>query len=474
MSVSINPNNIIGNNKLTFGTQFDWANWNEFLTKTTLRELTQAANLKLVRVFDFRNTTPAYKPCTNWNDSTKTGTWNWTNVDAINTSLFNIGAEPLWCLGGVTQASGMANRVPSGMAINPSTQLPDPSSWAAYCREWVRHFQSINAPVRFYEIVNEPWMWFGWLDTTKFNNFKTLVNAAMNSMRQQNPNVLLGFDGLDRNTVLDTWLSSGGADLGFMSFHKYDSGALGEYTDAQMLNRAETFMLVSSGSYYGVRDMKQRYFNARGTQIPVINSESNLNSYTETGTDPRIQQIVGAVWWALVLKTSIEQGLDYNIYFHLDSSKSYETTKGSGGWGFGMINADDNQPWFPYWLHKIISPNLAVNDEILQSSTANSNLRVLAWKNSNRLNILLINKSNTDITATLSGISGNFNYWLLDNSITASSPTPKQGTTTTQTIRLNGYSVALLQQAQPVVVKYVFANWNNNPSEANPTITVTV
>ena len=100
----------------------------------------------------------------------------------------------------------------------------------------------------------------------------------------------------------------------FLSFHKYDASEDYVYSDEQMFIRAETRKIESDSFFYGIKDAQQKYFDERGKTIPVINSESNFNSAWKEGSDPKIVQMSGAVWTALLLRSSIINGLDYNIY----------------------------------------------------------------------------------------------------------------------------------------------------------------
>ena len=443
VDVTVNTGKTIGSNNLSLGfmVDFDWKTWRD---RSILRELAQNASYKLVRMFDFRKNPPLV-PCTSWNESTKTGTWNWTDLDLLVQRIFEIGAEPLFALG--TTLTPMTNYIPSGMAVDPTTGLPYPASWAAYCREWPKHFKNTGVPVRFYETMNEPWMYFGWNDYSKISNFMNLFNAAAQAMKSEDPNILISFDGTNRKPVLDYWLANGGAELGFISFHKYDSGTIDYYSDATMLDRAETFQLKTSLSYYGVKDAPQKYYDARGKRIPVINSESNFNSVCDAGTDPKIQQFVGAVWEALVLRTEILEGADYNIYYSFSSSASWEkTSKTSGGLGFGMINSDNNHPWYPYYVQEMLGRSLSVGDTLLESISNSSDVRVLSWVHEGNAKVMLIGKTTQVLRVFLTGITGNMNVTKIDTTIPWETPSiQKSEISLDEPVIMNGYSVILLE-----------------------------
>ena len=448
VNIYVSPDEVIGSNNLSLGFQLDFERWQYFTDRPVQKQMAQDINAKLIRVFDFRKTNPRLMPCTNWDETTKTGTWDWTQVDKLTQAIFSIGAQPLFCLGWAYYAGEVYKFIPNGMAINPTTQLPYPESYAAYATEWVKHFKDSNYPVRYYEILNEPFAYFGWnpSDTTKLGYYVDLWNTVARSMRSENPNILLSQDAITMKRVFDYWLQHGD-NVDFLDFHKYDSVSIDEYTDAQLLNLAENNRFETTTSFYGADTARTTWHNSRGTWLPVINSESNMNAGCEDGTDPRIQKMVGAVWTALTLRQGILKGLSYNIYFEFSSSKSFEVNnRGSGGWGYGMTNVDDNSPWYPYYVHQIIGSNLAVGDPLIESTSASNNLRVLAWTHQNYLNVLVISKIDTPLSISLNGVEGTLNYLKIDNSISYENPSIQQGTTNPQTIMtLNGYTVMLLR-----------------------------
>lgn len=446
VDITIDPDKLIGVNNLSLGFMLgsDWKSWHD---SSILRGLARDANFKLVRLFSHsvEPSTYSLEPCTYWNESTNSGTFNWTNVDTVVQGIFEISAEPFFVLG--RRAHQVINVIPSGMAVNPNTSLPYPDSWAAYCKEWVKHFREKGVPVRFYEIFNEPMSYFGWDNYTRLANFMAVFDAAAQAMRTENPNIIVSFDGTNRKPVLDYWLANGGADLDFISFHKYDAYTTGQHSDEVMLNRAESLQLETSPfAYYSIQDARQTYYDARFKRIPVINSESNFNSAYKTGTDPKIQQMIGATWTALVLRIGILKGLRYNIYFQFASSASWEqATKPSGGLGFGMINSDNCKPWYPYHVQRILGSNLEVGDTLVESISSSSETRVLSWLHDGKLKILLICKVDQSRAVYLRGVVGNLSVMRVDSTVPWETPGLQvDEMDATEPMICHGYTVALL------------------------------
>ena len=121
VNISLSPNQQTGTNSLILGFQLagEWKAWRD---SSERRTLTKDADFNLVRIFDYTTSTPRLMPCTYWNEANKTGTWDWTDIDSLTQKIFETGAEPLFNLG--RRAHNMADCVPTGMAINPTTDLP--------------------------------------------------------------------------------------------------------------------------------------------------------------------------------------------------------------------------------------------------------------------------------------------------------------------------------------------------------------
>jgi uncharacterized repeat protein (TIGR02543 family) len=437
--VTVDKDDVIGTNRMSIGFQLDFE-WNSWRTRLAQRTLSSDAGFKLIRIDDFRNQNPDLGPCTSWDSSTSTGVFDWTYVDDLVSKIFSVGAEPLVALGWAREPT---TYVPPGMTL--INNLPDPNDWAAYCGEWVTHFKNRGVPVRFYEVTNEPWAYFGWNDQPELDNFLDVFSAARTKMRTINPDVLVSFDGTNRKPVLD-YILSDGHRVDFISFHKYDSSTIGEFTDAEMFYRAETVYFNTSPSYYGVEDARQRYYNVRGVLLPVLITEYNFNSGSSQGTDPKIQQLAGSVWSALVLRASILNDVDYCVYYSWASSPSWESTKPSGGLGFGMIDMDDNMAWYPYYVNEFIGSRLGRGDQLVSCSSSSGDISCLAWKHGGSLKMLLISKVGASRKIIVDGF-GDSTYSKIDESISYLTPQVQHGSISqSDYIVTQGYCVLLVEE----------------------------
>lgn len=437
--VNVNPSNVIGTNKYQTGFQLDGPDLYYWRTRSALREPAYDANFGLVRMWDTQ-----IQPCTRWYESSRTGSWNWNTVDQLVEQIIDIGAEPLIVLGFYHWDTDSLLK-PSGMATNPKTGLPYPASYAAYCREWVKHFEQKGYPVKFYEFVNEPIFYFGWVaDDTKLGYFIDLYNAVYDAMKAENSNILLGTDGSIMKKVLNGFIEDA-RPLGFLSYHAYGCGSTST-SDDSVFSAAETKYLVETSNVYGVEEARRLYKQKRGIELPVINSEYNLNFQYSSGTDPRTQKIQGGVYNALWIRTAVLNGYSYGLYFHWASSYSSERRKPTGGAGMGMVNLDDNDPWIPYYVFQMIGNNLDVGDYIYESSSSSEDVRVLSWRHDDDIYTLLIHKDDSSETVYINGLSGTLEYQKIDENTYWLNPSITTGTvSSSSSISLSGYTVMLLK-----------------------------
>lgn len=450
VSVRVDSSLINGFNALSLGFQLSYGSLGAFQNFTTLRQLAREACFKLVRFNDILKSPwmPTLMPCTQFNETTKKGTYDWTNVDDIVEKVLEIQAQPLICLGAF---SGGIPMLPPGMAVDPATGLPDPESYASYAVEWVKHFLSRGWDQRYYEIFNEPWVYFCWepVDLVKLGNYMHLFNVVATRMREENPNLIISFDFICRKPVMDYWLTHGGVDVDSLNFHDYGTWVVGQSNDAEMFAEANS-------DYFGMWPMgqslieaQQTWFNARGERLPIICSESNFNGASVNGTDQRIQQMAGAVWLAMVLRNEILAGVRYHIYFELACNR-YLTKSGQSSYGFGMINYlvqnGSFEPWNAYYLQGMLGDSLAPNDSLIETECSSNDLETLAWLHNGTINILLICKVDQYRTVEIHGLQNQIMDFLkVDNTVSWDSARLQAGKiNSTEPLVIKGYAVVML------------------------------
>jgi len=454
--ITVDPASVTGTSSLRIGLQMSFQG-GDLLERDDVRDLYAQIRPRIVRIFDWRDEDPSWShtayldPCVSWDEASRTGTFDWTQVDRIVGMIFDMGAEPLVTIG----ASGSSyppdasdeRYLPEGMTLDPATLLPDPEQFAAYAAEWVRHFRDADppVPVRFYEIWNEAYGYFDWngADTDNLARWVDLWVEVAGSMHAENPDILIGNDHVTAHRVLDAFIERD-ADLGFLSYHKYDSGDLAA-TDAELFGTAETRYIDPSGSQYGVTEARGLWREATGLSVPVIDSESNMNWEWDPSTDPRLQQMAGAVWNALVLRREILEGVDYHVWF---DEYSRIGTDGEPR-GFGMIGwTEPAVPWLSYYLYRWIGNTLEAGDPLVESAAGSEALRTLAWMHEGSLAILVIHKEPAETSICIEGPAGPLSYRRIDDPDGSSYLDPQEETGTAafcEPVALAGYTVMLIR-----------------------------
>ena len=450
--VNVDFNSHIGVNKLRLGTQPTYSETVNFPKSAIRKNLLQNASFSLIRVFDYQIGYPAQQPCINWNDTSKTGTFNWAYTDALVQSIFDIGAEPLIVLG-FASSTGMSN-LPPHMGKNATTGLPNPDNWAPYCSSWVNHFYSIGKPVRFYEIVNEPFAYFGWSpNLPKLAYFGRLYNSTRTRMRALNNNLIISFDHSAQQTILD-YLIDNNIQIDSINYHKYDTNILdpddGNYeNDAKVFVDAEREYFTDGYPYVRSVQNAAKYYTSRtGKQVLIINSESNLNGNGNGGSDPRMVQMNGTIWEAMVLRMEILNGVNYHIHFTEEASEGFESNKGLfKGYGYGLVDSDSDTPWYSYWLYYMLGKSLGDGDVLCLTSSSSKNLKTLAWNHEGANNLLLIHSSTNSDIVDLSGFAtNNLVYMKLDSEVSFLNSRIQTGKTDSS-VTMKGYTVMLLSMS---------------------------
>jgi hypothetical protein len=428
IDVTVDGATVTGTNLWSPGFQLDGPDIRHWDEQPDLRALAEGVGFKMVRFFEHRYG----KACTAWDESTRTGTWDWSRTDRIVGSIVDMGAEPFVVLGFYSWTLDLISSAPEGMSSDPATGLPYPDQWGAYCAAWVRHFRDAGIPVRYYEIINEPYHYFGWpAEEQSLGYFMELFNAAATAMRAENPDILLGNDASIFKTVLERFISDG-EPLDFISFHRYglDDPAL---PDADAMEAAETRYLEDSLNIWSPDHAAQIYRDATGLDLPVLNTEGNFCDEP----DPRTQQMAGAVYTALSLRAFLLKGLRSSVYFTFGGTEA----------DIGMVNVDTGEPWYPFMVYQMIGPALSPGDELVEAASSSEDVRALAWRHEGRLAILLIVKVDQPLVITVTGAGETLDVQKIDTSIPWDSPAIQEGSATAASpLVTEGYAVALLKE----------------------------
>jgi hypothetical protein len=140
-------------------------------------------------------------------------------------------------------------------------------------------------------------------------------------------------------------------------------------------------------------------------------------------------------------------GVSFNIYYELAGSVNWGKATQTGGYGFGMINSDNLEPWYPYYVNYMIGNYLGVGDLVKASTSSSEDIKTLAWIHGQKLNILLICRVDQQRIISFGGINGQGTVIKIDNTISWQHPKMQNGPVDfNEPFIMKGYTVALLQK----------------------------
>lgn len=387
VDVSVDFSKVVGTNNLSLGVQIahEWANLVKY---SELQNKFVASKFTLVRFFVYH-----VQPCVNWNETSRTGTYDWTRFDQLMQTIQNVGVKNILISIGHNAQSGL----PPGMIRNyNNTGFPDPISFAVYCKDIALHVRSEGWSVRFWEPYNEPYQVFS--NDTAYKAFVELFNAASDSILEVFPEALFGVDISNYKSFLDRFVYDA-RNVGFLSFHKYDAwGTWLYHPDGYLSNDTvlKKASILGSSDRYTPQEMRDKWRSIKGKELPVFCTETNLNNAWVNGTDPRIQEVLGAVWYAEELRAFILSDVRCSVYFHFASNDAprWEIDKQTRGYGFGMVNmTPPHTEWYPYYVNYLLGNHLHEGDKLYSCSSSNSTvISALAWSHNETYYVLLIGK----------------------------------------------------------------------------------
>lgn len=496
-SISIDFSNPTGTDTLNLATQrhYGYPNDKLFMNETKL------LNLKMMRMDSYDLPSPS-GPCSQWNATTHSCvSYNWNKFDTEFKFVVNsLGAIPMLRVGTSESVNNWAS-MPVGMPMNttyPGVIFPAQNDYAQYFADIARHtVVDLGISPVYLEVINEPTIYTGtnavkeYLDLYSTTRTKTI--ATLNGTgKYVGKDVFLGINYVNQivwgdggGTPFFNYLLSSSNYMEFGSVHEYPAWGNGMYPyDSSNVNNV--FYLPNNQNGYFTDDkivqnayadtsnwagtrtwtqMKSMWQQKWGTPLHILNTEVNLNSAWENGTDYRQQNLLSAVVHAIMLKEYAQNGFDYYTFYEQYSWDRNKPTVPYGGWGFGIMNSSSPyNPYAPYWTAYLWG-NYFPNGSTIYSTKINDSFnRVDAFSvsTSNSKNILLINEVNIPININLqiSNLTfSNATMYVLDqnsyhqyyDSSCSCTKISKNGITTlqlpasnTQTLTLNGYTVAVL------------------------------
>jgi hypothetical protein len=416
LQASVDFGRVIGTNNLSLGAQIH--GYDNFPGKPTLRQKAQDIGFEIIRVFVTKD--KGTEPCLSWNETSLTGVFDWSHIDPLVNSIFEIGAEPLLNVG----AGEFPNIVvPPGMTKNyMGTRFPNPKSFGPYVVAIMRHLKSIGRNVEYWEIWRTPAIRdsSGYINAGIVLNYTKFFNVVQDYIHGVDPNALVSSDRTMYRAFFDIFVKSA-KGVGFLSYMKYDAYGTPYYrpegynSGDKVMQAAGVLDKPTGGSWaiYSPKEMQREWVAHQGHVLPVVVVETNLNSSYEAGTDERIQTPLGSAWYAEALKSFILDGTVSTSIYHKycsDESSLWGPNR-TKGWGLGMIKSTyPYEEWYAYWTNYLFGKTLQVGNSLFYTSAQNNTLvSVLAWGNATNYFVVVIGKTNNTYSVDLQLNKGEVN-----------------------------------------------------------------
>jgi len=444
----------IGGNQLAIGSQVHY--WMELHRNALLRQQIADAKLRVLRFFIRWEASTAgypgeYGPCQRWDETTETGTWDWSLFDSTVTAVYEGGAIPLICL---NIGSGATFKAPTGMWTDPDIGVPSPESFSAYCSTVAEHCERNGWNSIIWEIFNEAFVkWNFWpfdsiytdQNRDKWERLTAVFNAGSQAIHEVFPNAKVG-ETSTQYKGWSEWIAENGIGQDFVGHHMYACGNAPEEwaSDQALFDRAINGQGVNSG-HPELRWVYEDVFNifAQNGKYPDYCITETALNHDWNPQDYRKFSELGAAWYATELMDYAKRGIGLSIFYNVASNED-----AGGPVGFGMVELwGDHTPRYPYFVNQLIGNSLDVGDALVHSSSSNPDILTLAWKHGNEGRILIVQRAQVSNTLAVdfNGAyeEGGVSIQTIDSALEGIQ-TRNEADGSNLTIALNGYSVCLV------------------------------
>ncbi|MBS1371980.1 MAG: hypothetical protein HPZ91_18700 [Lentisphaeria bacterium] len=267
------------------------------------------------------------------------------------------------------------NRIPS--YVDPKT--PEGRRlFASLCADLVRELNvKRKFNLRYWEIYNE--VYFKKIEEDR--SLWKMYNEAAAAMRKVDPSIKIGGYAPCWPSVsaIRDFYRHCGAETDFISYHKYLTGSVKTPT-AYLMDGAASF----GADARAIRAMAEK--ERPGKPVELALTEYNIN-FNWKPHDPRQANRIGAAWFASVLYHLVKADVEIAQTWH-----------SRGGGTFGLFSAE-NEPRPVAAVFALA--NRYVRGEHLKSASSSPEVECLAFRNPEQLGLLLVNKSDRELTVKL-------------------------------------------------------------------------
>ncbi|HEV2316701.1 MAG TPA: hypothetical protein VGV89_03905 [Thermoplasmata archaeon] len=375
-----------------------------------------------------------------WNNTTGLPSFNFAGLGPLFNLSTSVGAVNMIDLPVGTWGDG--NVLPIGMPLNTTLELtsksgglgylPNLSAFRVFVRTFVNGAVAAGLPnVSYWNIGNEVPVW---ANLSQAQAYVPLFNAAAAIIHNASPGALVGSDVMARPSVLP-FFAQNATGVGFLQFHFYPANGgcpdnttfcppddvNSYYTDSSILARSADF--AHGAVFLPPLTEQWDWYNLTHQWLPILNTESNLNSYDTYGTDPRQQTLFSAAWVVSDFVDAAATDLSAVTLFALEGPYSTPgpITYPYGGWGYSLaeeLSRTSDVYYAPYWATELWGNGVAAGAPGLSVSSSDPGMvRAFAAPTSGGFNLVLANRNALPTTVILS-VDGQTatasNYTLLD------------------------------------------------------------
>jgi hypothetical protein len=381
-TVNVDFGNQTMSNSFRLGTQINEWRWLLITGCQELRDACKALNFGYMRDI----TIGRFQPCKSWDPSKNTGTYDWRDFDALIEFIRWCGAEPIITL----ESDGISGMTGAGL-----NRLPDPIQFGVHCQNVIRHCNQNGYETKYFDLTNEAYFNYS---PEELCNWYNIVQGYCYA---EDESILLGQSACHRPQFFDYYVDHI-QGLKWFPYHGYtDWPANSGTADGTILSRAEDLSYGALNTRVRTpKEMREMWHSKHGEWLDAICIETNMNSGFDAtyGTDPRMQQIFGAVYWAEITRSRILDGARGAVWYEYCSyDLTLKNPPCQGGRGLGMIDMyAPFEEWYPYCVNWLYGNNLKEGDGIYESASSDfENISSLAWKDGSEYKLLLIGKTNT-------------------------------------------------------------------------------
>ena len=252
--------------------------------------------------------------------------------------------------------------------------------YANFCAELVNILnQKQQRKVIYWEPINE--LEVRYQQAGKLDQLWQIYNQTAKAMKAQDPTIKVGGPALtwDNPKILAQFLQNCGANVDFISWHRYGTGNPEISTDKLMARTPNYKQQVRKFRSVAAKHMPQR-------KLPLFLSEYNINYSWKSG-EMRQNTHIGAVWFASVLKHLAEAGIEMATSWHLKDGI------------YGMIDPQNNlRPAATVFAWG----NRYLTGTVVDTDSDRSEVEALAvHQETSKRSLLLINKSSAPAQVNL-------------------------------------------------------------------------